>query len=91
MTRRLRTARGTQSLRLNRLPALRTLHSPANDYQSPRAIGSFSWGGAFNTTYGADPKERRIALIYTNTHRTPSAGQALGARFNVLTYAAMER
>ncbi len=67
------------------------LETVANDYQSPRSIGSFSWGGAFNTTYWADPKEQLVALIYTNTYRTPRAGQSLGSRFNVLTYAAMIR
>jgi CubicO group peptidase (beta-lactamase class C family) len=67
------------------------LETEANDHRSPRAIGSFSWGGAFNTTYWADPQAQLIALIYTNTYRTPRAGTRLGARFNVLTYAAMER
>lgn len=67
------------------------LETPANDYRSPRSVGSFSWGGAFNTTYWADPKDQLIALIYTNTYRTPPAGQTLGARFNVLVYSAMER
>ena len=67
------------------------LETAANDYQSPRSIGSFSWGGAFNTTYWADPEEQLVALIYTNTYRTPRAGQMLGSRFNVLTYAAMVR
>jgi CubicO group peptidase (beta-lactamase class C family) len=67
------------------------LETAANDYRSPRAIGSFSWGGAFNTTYWADPKEQLVALIYTNTYGTPRAGQSLGSRFDVLTYAAMIR
>lgn len=67
------------------------LETADNDYRSPRSLGAFSWGGAFNTTYWADPEEQLIALLYTNTYRTPPAGRALGARFNVLTYAAMLR
>jgi CubicO group peptidase (beta-lactamase class C family) len=31
------------------------LETAANDYQSLRSIGSFSLGGAFNTTYRTDP------------------------------------
>jgi CubicO group peptidase (beta-lactamase class C family) len=65
------------------------LETAANDYQSPQSIGSFTWGGAFNTTYWADPKEQLIALCYTNTYRTPRAGQELRGRFTTLTYAAM--
>jgi len=43
--------------------------------------------GAFNTTYWADPKERLVALIYTNT----SGGHvSLGAPFKVLVYSALK-
>lgn len=44
------------------------LETPENDYKSPFTIGSFSWGGAFSTNYWADPKEKLIALIYTNIY-----------------------
>jgi CubicO group peptidase (beta-lactamase class C family) len=27
--------------------------------------GSFAWGGYFSTTYWVDPKEKIVALIYT--------------------------
>jgi CubicO group peptidase (beta-lactamase class C family) len=63
------------------------LETPANDFQSPLSVGSFSWGGAFNTTYWADPQERLIGLIYTNTYGVPVN---LGDPFKVLVYAALQ-
>lgn len=65
------------------------LETADNDHQSPRGLGSFSWGGAFATTYWADPREQLIAQIYTNVWN--SAAPALSGRFTVLTYAAMTR
>jgi CubicO group peptidase (beta-lactamase class C family) len=65
------------------------LETPANDYQSPQSVGSFSWGGAFRTTYWADPRQRLVALLYTNTYGGRPA--PLGNQFAVLTYAAMIR
>jgi len=44
------------------------LETPENDYKSPYSIGSFAWGGAFSTSYWADPKEKLIVLIYTNIY-----------------------
>jgi CubicO group peptidase (beta-lactamase class C family) len=64
------------------------LETPDNDYQSPKSLGSFSWGGAFSTTYWGDPKEQLIGELYTNMYNTPAAWN-LGTRFIVLTYAAM--
>ena len=66
------------------------LETGNNDYSSPRGIGSFSWGGAFATSYWADPKEQLVALLYTNTWDVPAAG-LLGSRFPALVYAAMLR
>lgn len=63
------------------------LETPANDFQSPLSVGSFSWGGAFNTTYWADPRERLIGLIYTNTFGVPIN---LGDTFKTLVYAALK-
>jgi CubicO group peptidase (beta-lactamase class C family) len=65
------------------------LETVANDHESPKRIGAFAWGGAFNTTYWADPEEGLIGQIYTNLYNTTQRG--LGARFTVLTYAAMVR
>lgn len=65
------------------------LETPANDHQSPRSLGSFSWGGAFATTYWADPKEGLTAQIYTNLYQNPVP--ELAGRFGTLVYAAMEK
>jgi CubicO group peptidase (beta-lactamase class C family) len=64
------------------------LETVANDHQSPRGTGSFSWGGAFSTSYWADPKEQLIGILYTNTFSVPAAG-VLGSRFPTLVYAAL--
>jgi CubicO group peptidase (beta-lactamase class C family) len=63
------------------------IETPEDDYKSPSGVGTFSWGGAFNTTYWADPKERLVALIYTNTSGGPVS---LGAPFKVLVYSALK-
>jgi CubicO group peptidase (beta-lactamase class C family) len=60
------------------------LETAKNDYQSVLSVGSFLWGGAFNTQYWADPKERLIGLIYTNVFASPYG--TLGERFKNLTY-----
>ena len=62
------------------------LETPANDYRSPLTVGSFAWGGAFNTTYWVDPKERLIGLVYTNVY---GSSLKLGDYFKVLVYSAM--
>ncbi|HYG18570.1 MAG TPA: serine hydrolase domain-containing protein [Ohtaekwangia sp.] len=60
------------------------LETESNDYRSPVSKGSFSWGGAFNTHYWADPQERLIGLIYTNIYQAPQWG--IGEKFKALTY-----
>ena len=62
------------------------LETAANDWQSPQSVGSFCWGGAFQTTYWADPRERLIALLYTNVW---GGGPPLLGRFSILTYSAI--
>ncbi len=62
------------------------LETVQNDARSPVTLGTFSWGGAFNTTYWADPAERLVGLIYTNT---TGAAPALGDPFKVLVYSAL--
>ena len=64
------------------------METPHNDYESPRSLGSFSWGGAYATTYWADPKEGLIGQLYTNMVNS-SAAWELGSRFTTLTYAAI--
>jgi CubicO group peptidase (beta-lactamase class C family) len=60
------------------------LETVKNDHKSVVSLGSFTWGGAFNTHYWADPKERIIALVYTNVYSTPHWN--IGDKFRVLTY-----
>ena len=62
------------------------LETAENDSRTPASLGTFSWGGAFNTTYWADPKEKLVALVYTNTYQVPTA---LGAPFRSMVYAAI--
>jgi CubicO group peptidase (beta-lactamase class C family) len=63
------------------------LETSANDHISILSAGSFSWGGAFNTHYWADPKEKLIGIIYTNVYQTSAWN--IGERFKVLTYQAI--
>jgi CubicO group peptidase (beta-lactamase class C family) len=91
---RLLSPKTVELMLTDQLPTLPTdfglgfgLESPANDHQSPQSVGSFSWGGAFRTTYWADPKERLVALIYTNTYG--GNPPPISGRFTTLTYAAI--
>ncbi|MEX2233719.1 MAG: serine hydrolase domain-containing protein [Cyclobacteriaceae bacterium] len=63
------------------------LETVKNDYRSPVSLGSFSWGGAFSTSYWADPKENLIGLIYTNIYNNPYG--EIADKFEVLTYQAL--
>jgi CubicO group peptidase (beta-lactamase class C family) len=63
------------------------LETEKNDAQSVLSMGSFSWGGAFNTHYWADPKEKLIGLVFTNMYNTPY--WHLGDTYKVLTYQAI--
>ena len=63
------------------------LETDKNDYQSIYSLGSFSWGGAFNTHYWADPKEKLVGLIFTNIYNTPHWN--VGEKFRNLTYQAI--
>lgn len=63
------------------------LITAANDYQTPASLGTFSWGGAFNTTYWADPKENIVALLYTQVYN--SQHREIGNLFKNLTYQAV--
>lgn len=65
-----------------------SLETPVNDAASPLSIGSFSWGGIFNTQYWADPKEQLIGLYYINVYNIKTA-RTLGDKFKALTYQAI--
>lgn len=62
------------------------LETAANDFQSIYTVGSFSWGGAFNTHYWGDPKEKLVGLIFTNMYNSPVWN--IGDKFKIATYQA---
>jgi CubicO group peptidase (beta-lactamase class C family) len=47
------------------------LETDKNDYRSIYSLGTFSWGGAFSSSYWADPKEKMVCLVYTNLMGSP--------------------
>jgi CubicO group peptidase (beta-lactamase class C family) len=90
---RLLSRKTVELMLTNQIPTLQpafglgfALETPANDFSSVVTSGSFSWGGAFNTTYWADPKEHLVGLIYTNVL---GSSVPLGARFQVFAYSAL--
>ncbi len=60
------------------------VETPLNDYLSPQSLGSFSWGGMFNTQYWADPKEHLVALVYTQIW--PTTNGRITDKFKELVY-----
>jgi len=54
----------------------------------PTPEGVFEWGGAFATTYWADPKENLIGIFYRQLWRTTLGD--LPNKFKVLVYQALE-
>lgn len=55
-----------------------------NDYLSPQSIGTFGWGGAFNTHGWTDPKEGIIALLFTQEYLSP--WYSIGEEFQTAVY-----
>src|SRR5690606_4626439 len=60
------------------------LETEANDHRSITSLGTFSWGGAFSTSYWADPKEQIIGILYTNMYNNPFGD--IHDKFKNLTY-----
>ncbi len=90
---RLVSRKTVELMLTNQIPRLQpafglgfALETPDNDFRSVLTVGSFEWGGAFTTTYWADPKEQLVALIYTNVLGSTIG---LGEQFKVLVYSAM--
>jgi CubicO group peptidase (beta-lactamase class C family) len=54
---------------------------------TPSQVGTFSWGGAFATSYWADPKEKMIVLFYRQLLGTTHGD--LADKFRVLAYQAL--
>lgn len=55
--------------------------------KGPAQQGTFSWGGAFSTTFWVDPKEKVVALFYKQLWNDPAGETA--EKFRVLLYSAM--
>ena len=53
----------------------------------PAQAGSYSWGGAYATSYWVDPKEKMVMLFYRQLQRTTRGG--LADNFRVLVYQAL--
>jgi len=53
----------------------------------PHQIGSYSWGGAFSTTYWVDPKEDMVVLLYRQMWGAHD--DEIDAKFKVLVYQAI--
>ena len=56
--------------------------------QSGLTEGSYEWGGIFGTTYWVDPKEKIVALLYTQKWPNTTAAD-LPAKFKRLVYEAI--
>ncbi|TCD00458.1 serine hydrolase domain-containing protein [Pedobacter psychroterrae] len=54
---------------------------------TPAQAGTFSWGGAFSTSYWVDPKEKMVLLFYRQL-QSSSHGNVT-ERFRALTYQAL--
>jgi CubicO group peptidase (beta-lactamase class C family) len=53
----------------------------------PHQIGTYSWGGAFSTTYWVDPKENMAVLLYRQMWGAHDG--EIDAKFKVLVYQAI--
>jgi len=64
------------------------LETAENDYLSPKAIGAFGWGGAFNTHGWADPKHNMIAILLTQEYLSPY--YSIGMEFTNAVYQVLD-
>ena len=55
--------------------------------RTPAQEGTFSWGGAFSTSYWVDPKEKLVLLFYRQLQRTTHGD--VNEKFRALTYQAI--
>ncbi len=55
--------------------------------RTPSNVGTFSWGGAFATSYWVDPKEKMVFLFYRQLQNTTHGDMA--EKFRSLLYGAM--
>jgi CubicO group peptidase (beta-lactamase class C family) len=53
----------------------------------PARVGTYSWGGAFSTSYWVDPEEKMVLLFYRQLWGTSHG--ALADKFRALVYQAL--
>lgn len=63
------------------------LETESIDHKSVLSIGSFAWGGAYNTIYWADPEEGLIGVLFTNVYQSPYGD--ISERFEIMVYQAI--
>ena len=51
------------------------------------SVGSYSWGGAFNTSYWIDPSENLVAVFMSQARPVDSD---ISAKFSTVVYQALE-
>lgn len=56
--------------------------------KTPTSVGTYSWGGAFSTSYWVDPKEKIVLLFYRQL-QNGSHGDVV-EKFKALTYQALK-
>lgn len=59
----------------------------AGSARTPSQPGTFSWGGAFSTSYWVDPKEKMVFLVYRQLQNTTHG--EIAEKFRSLTYQAI--
>ena len=59
--------------------------TPQNAKVPGLSAGSYEWGGIFGTTYWVDPKEKLVALIYTQKYPN-STSRDLASKFKAAVY-----
>ena len=64
-----------------------SLTTAANAAKQPVGLseGSYEWGGIFGTTYWVDPKQKLVALIYTQKYPNTTGGDLAG-KFKTAVY-----
>jgi CubicO group peptidase (beta-lactamase class C family) len=55
---------------------------------TPSSVGTYSWGGAFATSYWVDPKERIVLLFYRQMQN--GSHWDVVEKFKALTYQALK-
>lgn len=68
--------------------AFRVVTPESQDQGGMGSIGTFSWGGYFNTSYFADPEEGLLAMIFKQTRG--DTGDKTAWKFAQMTFAAID-